>query len=38
LRAQQPGQPRRVAVLMLYAEADPEGQARARAFREEVLE
>src|SRR5262249_32747708 len=33
LRAQQPAQPRRVAVLMLYAEADPEGQARARAFR-----
>jgi putative ABC transport system substrate-binding protein len=25
---------RRVAVLMLYAEKDPEGQARARAFRE----
>jgi putative tryptophan/tyrosine transport system substrate-binding protein len=34
LRAQQPAQPRRVAVLMLYAEADPEGQARALAFRE----
>lgn len=34
LRAQQPARPRRVAVLMLYAEEDPEGQARARAFRE----
>ena len=34
LRAQQPSRLRRVAVLMLYAEKDPEGQARARAFRE----
>jgi len=34
LRAQQPAQPKRAAVLMLYAEDDPEGQARARAFRE----
>jgi len=34
LRAQQPSRMRRVAVLMLYAEKDPEGQARARAFRE----
>jgi putative ABC transport system substrate-binding protein len=34
LRAQQPSRLRRVAVLMLYAERDPEGQARARAFRE----
>jgi putative ABC transport system substrate-binding protein len=34
LRAQQPAQARRVAVLILYAEDDPEGQARARAFRE----
>jgi putative tryptophan/tyrosine transport system substrate-binding protein len=33
LRAQQPSRLRRVAVLMLYAEKDPEGQARARAFR-----
>jgi putative ABC transport system substrate-binding protein len=34
LRAQQPARSRRVAVLMLYAEDDPEGQARARAFLE----
>jgi putative ABC transport system substrate-binding protein len=34
LRAQQPSRLRRVAVLMLYAQKDPEGQARARAFRE----
>jgi putative ABC transport system substrate-binding protein len=34
LRAQQPSRLRRVAVLMLYAEKDAEGQARARAFRE----
>jgi ABC-type uncharacterized transport system substrate-binding protein len=34
LRAQQPSRLRWVAVLMLYAEKDPEGQARARAFRE----
>jgi len=34
LRAQQPSRLRRVAVLMLYGEKDPEGQARARAFRE----
>jgi ABC-type uncharacterized transport system substrate-binding protein len=34
LRAQQPSRLRRVAVLMLYAEKDPEGQARARAFRD----
>jgi putative ABC transport system substrate-binding protein len=33
-RAQQPSRLRRVAVLMLYAEKDPEGQARARAFRQ----
>src|SRR6202012_5003229 len=33
VRAQQPSRMRRVAVLMLYAEKDPEGQARARAFR-----
>ena len=32
-RAQQPRR-RRVAVLMLYAEADPEGQIRAEAFRQ----
>jgi putative ABC transport system substrate-binding protein len=34
LRAQPPSRLRRVAVLMLYAEKDPQGQARARAFRE----
>jgi putative ABC transport system substrate-binding protein len=33
-RAQQPSRLRRIAVLMLYAEKDPEGQIRARAFRE----
>jgi putative ABC transport system substrate-binding protein len=33
-RAQQPSRLRRVAVLMLYAAKDPEGQLRARAFRE----
>jgi len=31
-RAQQPGRIRRVGVLMLYVENDPEGQARATAF------
>jgi putative ABC transport system substrate-binding protein len=34
LRAQQPARMRRVAVLMLYAEKDQEGQARATAFRQ----
>src|SRR5215470_12123883 len=34
LRAQQPSRLRRITVLMLYPEKDPEGQARARAFRE----
>ena len=33
-RAQQPDRMRRVGVLMLYVENDPEGQARARAFRQ----
>jgi len=33
-RAQQPGRIRRVGVLMLYVENDPEGQARATAFRQ----
>ena len=32
--AQQPGRIRRVGVLMLYVENDPEGQARATAFRQ----
>jgi putative ABC transport system substrate-binding protein len=31
---QQPIRPRRITVLMLYPEKDPEGQTRARAFRE----
>jgi putative tryptophan/tyrosine transport system substrate-binding protein len=34
LRAQQPSRLRWVAVLMLYAEKAPEGQARVRGFRE----
>ena len=33
-RAQQPERMRRVGVLMLYAENDPEGQVRALAFRQ----
>src|ERR1700704_5217906 len=33
-RAQQPERMRRVGVLMLYAEDDPEGQVRALAFRQ----
>src|SRR5262245_12045742 len=33
-RAQQAQRLRRVAVLMLYAENDPQGQARATAFRQ----
>jgi len=32
--AQQPSRLRRITVLMLYPEKDPEGQARARAFRD----
>jgi putative ABC transport system substrate-binding protein len=32
--AQQPSRIRRVAVLMLYAESDPQGQVRAGAFRQ----
>jgi putative ABC transport system substrate-binding protein len=34
VRAQQPHRMRRVALLVLYAENDPEGQARAAAFRQ----
>jgi putative ABC transport system substrate-binding protein len=34
VRAQQSNRMRRVALLVLYAENDPEGQARAAAFRE----
>src|SRR5262245_55071135 len=33
-RAQQPERMRRIGVLMLYPENDPEGQRRATAFRE----
>jgi putative ABC transport system substrate-binding protein len=33
-RAQQPGQVRRIGVLMAHAESDPEGQAFVAAFRE----
>ena len=33
-RAQQPDQIRRIGVLMLYPESDPEGQLRATAFRQ----
>jgi putative ABC transport system substrate-binding protein len=35
-RAQQPSRPRRVGVLMSYAEADQESQARVAAFKEEL--
>jgi putative tryptophan/tyrosine transport system substrate-binding protein len=34
VRAQQPQRMRRIGVLMLYVEDDPEGQARANAFRQ----
>jgi putative ABC transport system substrate-binding protein len=34
LRAQQPERTRRIGVLMLYPEKDPEGQLRATAFRQ----
>jgi hypothetical protein len=33
-RAQQGGRMRRIGVLMLYPESDPEGQLRATAFRQ----
>ena len=33
-RAQQPERMRRIGVLMLYPENDPEGQLRATAFRQ----
>ena len=35
-RAQSVGQPRRIGVLMAFAESDPEGQAWVAAFREEL--
>jgi putative tryptophan/tyrosine transport system substrate-binding protein len=34
--AQQPGQPRRIGLLMLYPEKDPQGEIRARAFQHEL--
>jgi len=36
-RAQQGGRMRRIGVLMLYPEDDPQGQARAAAFRQSGL-
>jgi len=35
-RAQQPERPRRIGVLMLYPENDPQGQLRATAFKREL--
>src|SRR6516164_8795145 len=35
-RAQQPGQPRRIGLLMLYPEKDPQGELRARVFQNEL--
>jgi putative tryptophan/tyrosine transport system substrate-binding protein len=35
-RAQQPGQPRRIGLLMLYPEKDPQGELRARTFQHEL--
>jgi putative ABC transport system substrate-binding protein len=37
-RAQQPGRPRRIGVLMTNSESDPEGQARIGAFRQALKE
>jgi putative tryptophan/tyrosine transport system substrate-binding protein len=34
--AQQPGRPRRVGVVMLYPENDPQGELRANAFRNQL--
>jgi putative tryptophan/tyrosine transport system substrate-binding protein len=34
--AQQPGQPRRISLLMLYPEKDPQGELRAKVFRQEL--
>jgi putative ABC transport system substrate-binding protein len=36
VRAQQPGQPRRIGLLMLYPENDPQGELRARVFQHEL--
>lgn len=35
-RAQQPGQPRRIDLLMLYPEKDPQGELRAGSFQHEL--
>src|SRR3954449_7822350 len=35
-RAQQPGRPRRIGVLMLYPEKDPQGQLRSTAFQQQL--
>jgi putative tryptophan/tyrosine transport system substrate-binding protein len=35
-RAQQPGQPRRIGLLMLYPAKDPQGELRARVFQHEL--
>jgi putative tryptophan/tyrosine transport system substrate-binding protein len=34
--AQQPGRPRRIGVVMLYPENDPQGELRANAFRDQL--
>ena len=35
-RAQQPGRPRRIGVVMLYPEEDPQGQLRSAAFQQQL--
>ena len=35
-RAQQPGRPRRMGVVMLYPEEDPQGQLRSAAFQQQL--
>src|SRR3954465_3867128 len=35
-RAQQPGRPRRIGVVMLYPEKDPQGQLRSAAFQQQL--
>jgi putative ABC transport system substrate-binding protein len=36
VRAQQAGRPRRIGVIMLYPEKDPQGQLRSAAFRQQL--
>ena len=36
VRAQQPARPRRIGVVMLYPEKDPQGQLRSTAFRQQL--